>query len=129
MKIQTGIDIIEVERIKQNIETHGNSFLHKIYTKKEIEYCESKGIQKYQSYAARFAGKEAVFKAISKTLNNKFEISWQDIEILNDENGRPFVNLPLDKLSLKQETTNLQIDISLSHIKQASIASVSIIVE
>lgn len=132
MKVYTGIDIIEVERVKQNIEKHGNNFLNKVYTQKEIEYCESKKSQKYQSYAARFAGKEAVFKAISKQLKNKFEIGWQDIEILNDENGRPFVNLNINEHASENmliALQNLQIDISLSHIKTTAIASVAIIEE
>ena len=65
MKIACGTDIIEIERIKENIENLGEKFLNKIYTKQEIQYCESKKVQKYQSYAARFAVKEAAFKAIS----------------------------------------------------------------
>ena len=121
MKVLTGIDIIEVKRIQENIEKHKTDFLNKIYTKKEIDYCESRGVQKYQSYSARFAGKEAVFKAVSKMLNNKYEIGWKDIEILNDENGRPYVNLNALNHS------NIQIDISLSHTNIEAIASVVIL--
>ena len=64
-------------------------FLNKIYTDKEIEYCESKGRAKYEHYAARFAVKEAAFKAVSEEVKDKYSISWKDIETLNDENGRP----------------------------------------
>ena len=65
MKVTCGTDIIEIERVKESIENTGDAFLRRVFTEKEIEYCESKNKQKYQHYAARFAAKEAVFKAIS----------------------------------------------------------------
>ena len=64
MKIACGIDIIEIDRIKENIDKLENKFLDKIFTQKEIQYCEGKKKQKYQHYAARFAAKEARFKKI-----------------------------------------------------------------
>ena len=118
MKIKTGIDIIEIERVKQSIEETDGKFCEKVYTEKEIEYCESKKIQKYQHYAARFAAKEAVLKAISQLLESKFDIEWKEIEILNDENGRPYVNI------LKQGLNIDNIDISISHCKTYAVASV-----
>ena len=65
MKILTGTDIIEINRIKNSIEELGESFKNKIFTEKEIEYCESRRNAKYQHYAGRFAAKEAIFKAVS----------------------------------------------------------------
>lgn len=118
MKIKTGIDIIEIERVKQSIEETDGKFCEKVYTEKEIEYCESKKIQKYQHYAARFAAKEAVLKAISQLLESKFDIEWKDIEIQNYENGRPYVNI------LKQGVHIDNIDISISHCKTYAVASV-----
>ena len=123
MKILTGVDIIEIERIKESIENLGNRFMREIFTEKEIEYCESKSMVKYQHYAARFAAKEAIFKAISKMLNDKFEISWKNAEILNDENGRPFINFI--NTNIKEEIED--IDISISHCKAYAIASVVLI--
>ena len=124
MNIKCGTDIIEIERIKRDIEKQGQKFLNRIYTKKEIEYCENKGVQKYQSYAARFAGKEAVFKAISESLESKYSISWTDIEIINDQNGRPTVAIyNIDNLKINS------IDISLSHCKDYAIATVTLITE
>ena len=111
MKIKTGTDIIEIERIKQSIEETDGKFCERVYTKKEIEYCESKKAQKYQHYAARFAAKEAAFKAISQFLESNYDIEWKEIEILNDENGRPYVNL------LKNNIILDGIDISISHCK------------
>ncbi len=118
MKIRTGVDIIEIERVKNSIEETGGKFCEKVYTKREIEYCESKKIQKYQHYAARFSAKEAIFKAISLDLKNKYDIDWKDIEILNDESGRPYVNI------LKQDIEINSIDISISHCKEYAVASV-----
>ena len=70
MQITTGIDIIEVDRIKSAVQELGDTFLNKIYTMSEIEYCnKSKGDIKYQHLAARFAAKEAVFKALSENID------------------------------------------------------------
>lgn len=118
MTIKTGTDIIEVNRIEDSIKSLGEKFLERVYTKAEIEYCESKKVTKYEHYAARFAGKEAIFKAISPLLENKFSIEWTDIEILNDEQGRPYVLLKKDILK------DVKIDLSLSHIKEYAIANV-----
>lgn len=122
MKVTCGTDIIEIERIKKAIQEIGNKFLERIFTEKEIAYCESKKIQKYQHYAARFAAKEAVFKAVSGSLEDKYAISWKDIEILNDEQGRPNVNLFI----LKNKGIE-NIDISLSHCKQYATANVIVV--
>ena len=89
MRVKCGVDIIEISRIQDSIEKLGDAFLNKVYTKKEIEYCESKGKNKYQHYAARFAVKEAAFKAVSEGVEDKFAISWKDVETVNDEHGRP----------------------------------------
>lgn len=124
MNIRIGTDIIEISRIKKSIEDTDNKFIERVYTNKEIEYCESKKSQKYQHYAVRFAGKEAVFKAISSTLKNKFEIDWKDIEILNDSSGRPYVNILKSKISEK-----INIDISLSHCKEYAVANVIAYIE
>lgn len=119
MKITCGTDIIEVSRIKESIETLGDKFLSKIYTPVEIEYCNNKKQMQYQHFAARFAAKEAIFKAISDILENKYEITWTDVEINHDEKEKPKVHF------LKEEYKNKieQIDISLSHLKEYAIAT------
>ena len=119
MNITCGTDIIEIDRIQKSIEELGEKFLTKIYSEKEINYCERKNKAKYQHYAARFAAKEAIFKAISFNLNNKFEVTWTDAEILNDEKGKPYVHF------IENEIPNLkQIDISISHCKNYAVANV-----
>ena len=123
MKVLIGTDIIEISRIKDSIESLGANFKNKIYTEKEIEYCESKNKAKYQHYAARFAAKEAIYKAVSELLNNKFEISWKDVEIINDINGKPRITFTSKSLQEKIES----IDISISHCKEYAVAYVTII--
>lgn len=119
MKISCGTDIIEIKRIKESIEDVGVRFLQRVYTDTEIEYCESKNKQKYQHYAARFATKEAIFKAISPKLKNKYDIGWKNIEVKNDKNGRPsasFINIEIQDIE--------EMDISISHCKEYAIANV-----
>lgn len=120
--IYCGTDIIEINRIKKLIENN-NNFIKKIYTENEIKYCESKNKQKYQHYAARFSAKEAIFKAISKLLENKYEIEWKDVEILNDENSRPYINF-IKKFDFLNKIEN--IDISISHCKDYATSTIII---
>lgn len=116
MKISCGTDIIEIDRVKSCIDNIGEKFVNAIYTEKEIEYCESRKTQKYQHYAARFAAKEAIFKALSTKIGSKYQ--WKDFEVLNDENGKP-------KVYLATEISNLEdIDISISHCKTYAVANV-----
>lgn len=88
MKITCGTDIIEIDRIKKIIDEDNERFINEVYNEKEIEYCNARNKVKYQHYAARFAAKEAIFKAISNRLENKFELTWKDVEILNDKNRK-----------------------------------------
>ena len=124
MKITCGTDIIEIERIKDSIENTNNKFLDRVYTINEIEYCESKKAQKYQHYAARFAAKEAVFKALSERIEDKYSICWKDIEIINNSQGKPYVNL-VSNYDKEIE----QIDLSMSHCKEYAVANVVIVLK
>lgn len=126
MAIFCGTDIISVERIKHSIEDLGETFLKKIYTDEEISYCESRRMSKFQSYAARFAAKEAVYKAFSPEISDG--VRWRDIEVANKENGKPVLVLHgkmremADEMSIKSE----DIDVSLSHDNSFAIATVVI---
>lgn len=91
MQIRTGIDIIEVNRIEESIKSLGEKFLKRVFTDYEIKHCNSKNNMKYQHFAARFAAKEAIFKAISDSLKSKYDIRWIDIEIRNDENRKTYI--------------------------------------
>ena len=121
MKISCGTDIIEISRVKEAIERTGERFLHTVFTEKEIEYCEKRKNQKYQHYAARFAAKEATFKALSNFINDGWH--WTDFEVLKMESGRPEIHLKcnIDTLS--------NIDVSISHCKEYATANVVAIFE
>lgn len=121
MRILIGTDIIEVDRIKKALKNENEKFKNRVYTEKEIEYCESKGIQKFQSYAARFAAKEAIYKALSSYIKSDYK--WTDFEVINEPNGRPRVKLHIDIKELEN------IDISLSHCKEYAVAYVTVQVE
>ncbi|MEA1986795.1 MAG: holo-ACP synthase [Candidatus Marinimicrobia bacterium] len=116
--LETGIDIVEISRIKSSIQK-SDRFKNRIFHKKEIEYCE-KFSDKYQHYGARFAGKEAV----RKILLNYFDLNilkWNSVWIENESNGKPilkFSNEILAKIKIKN------CSISLSHIKNLAVASV-----
>ena len=121
MRTLCGTDIIEIERIKKSIEKSGLSFLNLIYTPAEIEYCESKRNAKYFHYAGRFAAKEAIYKALSTLLTDRFGISWKNAQVINDENGNPHVEfLDIELPEIKN------IDISISHCKEYAVATVVI---
>ncbi len=122
MRVTCGTDIIEIGRVKESIEKLGTKFLDRIFTKKEIEYCESRKVQKYQHYAARFAAKEAAFKAISWKIKDKYEICWKDFEVINDQQGRPKLNII--GINLKDIES---MDLSISHCKDYAVANVTIL--
>lgn len=88
MVLGIGIDIIEIERIKKSVNRFGDRFLKKIYTTIELEYSLKKK-NTYQHLAARFAAKEAIYKALSNDTSEAY--SWQDVEIYNEVNGLPKV--------------------------------------
>ncbi len=118
-----GIDNIEVKRIKKQIDD-STKFKEKIFTVKEIEYCESK--KNYaESFAARFAAKEAFLKAIGTGWSNGLQFT--DIEILNDENGKPKIYLQGKAKQIIQKNNLENINISMSHLKE--IASAIVIIE
>ncbi len=120
MNITTGVDIIEVSRVGKILNQLENNFKNRVYTKKEIEYCEKSKVNMYERYAVRFAAKEAVYKALNIDKDDE-DINWNSIEILKDKNERPYVKLHngLEKYNEKIE----KIDVSLSHIKEMAIAN------
>ncbi len=111
MVIGIGTDIIEIDRIKDSIEKNGDRFLSKIYTPTEIEYCQSKA-NKYQHFAARFAAKEAVYKALATGWQEV--LSWQDIEIFNESTGMPVVTMRGKLKEFLSDDKSLKISISHS---------------
>ena len=112
-----GTDIVEVSRIKQAVSNE--RFIMRVYTDAEQRYCEGRGSQKFQSYAARFSGKEAVMKALGTGLRGG---TLQEIEILPDELGCPKVSLTGGFAEFAQSKGITKIWLSLSHTKEYATA-------
>lgn len=117
-----GNDIIRISRVQESIENLGETFLKRVYTAEEIKYCESRRMCKYQSYAARFAAKEAVYKAIAPETSQ--EVEWKNIEVKRRKNGKPYVELSGMLKTLANEKGIQTMDLSLSHDGDYAIAMV-----
>jgi holo-[acyl-carrier protein] synthase len=115
-----GTDITEVTRIKKLLTAHGD-FISRVFTEQEIAYCQRKK-NKYQHFAARFAAKESVMKAIGRGWLQG--INWTDIEVVNLPSGEPRINArgALKKLMKQKKITSFTV--SLSHAKEYAIAMV-----
>ena len=104
-----GNDIIEIERVRKSIERHNLHFLDRLFTQKEQDYCHT-----YQDPVPHFAGRFAAKEAISKAFGTGFgaDLSWHDIEILNNEQGKPIVLL---SSRIKEQYGNPKIFLAISH--------------
>lgn len=109
-----GTDIVEVKRVKSAIEKSKERFLRRIFTDKELTYSFKKNFP-YMHLAARFAAKEAVFKAFGDGVVKDGD--WRDIEIRNDKNGKPIIILSggVEKLRLKRKVKEVIISLSHTH--------------
>jgi holo-[acyl-carrier protein] synthase len=119
MAIFCGVDIVEIDRIRKSFETNGIDFRDRVFTTVEIGYCENRKAARFESYAARFAAKEAVSKAFGTGIGN---VGWKDIEVLNDGNGKPYVVLSDNARNIFNRMKGLGISLSLSHCKHYAVA-------
>ena len=112
-----GTDIIEIHRIQEAYERHGERFLDRLFTEKEQAYC-----LRYKNaiphFAGRFAAKEAVLKALGTGLHQS--ITWKEIEIINDSQGKPEVEIPLGVLRSMSASHLL---LSISHCESYATAT------
>lgn len=122
MIIGVGIDMIEVERVNEKIDKN-NGFKEKIFSEQEIIFCESKK-NKTENYAARFAAKEAFLKATGLGLTLGHQLS--EIEVVNDNLGKPSFNLTGEVKKKSLEKNWNRIHLSLSHLKNVACAIVII---
>jgi len=108
-----GIDVVEIDRVSDAFETHGESFLRRIYTERELIYCGKRKKLKFPELPVRFAAKEAYSKAIGTGMRG---IRWKQIEVVNNSRGKPHIAVSgkiLEKAHL-----------SLSHSRDYAVASV-----
>jgi holo-[acyl-carrier protein] synthase len=106
--LSSGVDIIEVNRVERSIARHGQLFLDRIFTPQEQAYCSGR----ITSLAGRFAVKEAVGKVLGTGIG---DICWTDVEVVNDERGRPELRLHGPAQKLADDLRLTQWSISLSH--------------
>ncbi|HRI03254.1 MAG TPA: holo-ACP synthase [Pyrinomonadaceae bacterium] len=121
MIVSIGIDIAEVYRIRDTI-ARTPRFVARVFTGSEREYCESKGAAAAQSYAGRFAAKEAFLKALKTGWRGK--IAWQNIEIVLDENGAPSLNITGEAAVLLEKLGANRVHLSMSHTTEHAVAEV-----
>ena len=121
MIVGLGLDIAEIDRVEAAIARHGVAFLDRVYTPREVAYCE-RHKHKYERYAARFAAKEAAMKALGTGWRRG--VRWRDIEVANAPSGKPTLNLAgfarqfADRLGVKE------ISLSITHSGNLALAQV-----
>ncbi len=112
-----GVDIVEIERIQRSVNRYGQRFLERVYTEAELELC----CNRMPELAVRFAGKEAVMKALG---TGRRAVSWRDIEILRNKRNAPRVHLHGRARARARKLGITEIAVSLSHSRDYAIASV-----
>ncbi len=121
MIIGIGIDIVDISRMRKAIERTGDRFLHRVFTKAEMKYCEGRK-SKYQHYAARFAAKEATFKALGTGWSGG--IAWRDAEIAVEESGKPLMVLHGQAKVIAEKQGVRSVHASLSHSGEYALAHI-----
>ena len=124
MIISAGVDLVEVERIRRALEDSriGRRFRDRVFTAKEIQYCERKQRSKYESYAGRFAAKEAVMKALGRGWGS--QVSWLDIEVARARSGKPDIVLHDKSAELAEQLGIRRWALSITHTKEHGLAYV-----
>ena len=113
----TGVDIIEISRVREVLERFGQRFLDRVYTAEEIAYCRGRA----PNLAARFAAKEATMKALGTGVRG---VGWKDVEVVRHESGAPAIRLHGRCKQRAQRLGVQEIAISLSHSREYAVASV-----
>ena len=121
MIVSVGIDIVEVYRIRETL-ARTPRFAERVFPERERRYCEAKGAAAAQSYAARFAAKEAFLKALKTGWRGR--ITWHDMEISNDAHGSPSLDVSGEASRLLEALGADRIHLSLSHTTEHAVAQV-----
>lgn len=111
-----GVDVVDVERMKKTLQDQGEAFVSKVFTETEITYCRSRK-NPHEHFAARFAAKEAVSKAMQKGWSGEFR--WKDVEVMNEPSGAPKIILYGELVRLLGGT---KVHLSLSHTEKTVVA-------
>ena len=115
--LTTGVDIIEIPRIKQTFDRYGERFLKRVFTPDEIAYCR----WRTPNLSVRFAAKEATMKALGTGVRG---VSWKDIEVIRAESGAPSVKLHGRAKARAERLQVVEISLSISHSREFAVAFV-----
>ena len=121
MLVGTGIDLVEVERIAHSIERFGDRFLERIFTAEEIAYCRARAASA-ESFAARFAAKEAGAKALGTGIQHG--VSWKELEVRRLPGERPTLHLSGRARTIAGQLGVQRVSLSLTHTKALAMATV-----
>lgn len=121
MLVGTGVDLIEIDRIAESIARYGDRFLHRIYTAGEIAYCQRKK-ESAESFAARFAAKEAGAKALGTGIQHG--VTWKEIEVRRERGQRPTLHFSGRAAEIAARLGVENISLSLTHNNSAAMALV-----
>ena len=121
MVIGIGTDLIEIARIEQSVARYGDRFLERVFTPAEILYCRRKK-NAAESFAARFAAKEAGAKALGTGISHG--ISWLELEVLREPTGKPTLALTGRAAARAQSLGVARISLSLTHSRTTALAIV-----
>src|SRR5271155_3913444 len=121
MLIGTGVDLIEVERIAHSIERYGERFLRRVYTDHEIAYCRGRRVSA-ESFAARFAAKEAGAKALGTGISRG--VTWKEFEVKRETGGKPTLHLSGRAAELAAMMGIQRVQLSLTHSRELAMAVV-----
>ncbi|HTV04962.1 MAG TPA: holo-ACP synthase [Acidobacteriaceae bacterium] len=122
MLVGTGIDVVEIDRIAASIDRYGARFLHRIFTPGEITYCQHKRHSAAESFAARFAAKEAAAKALGTGIQHG--VTWTEIEVRRTLGQRPTLHFSGRAHQIAEHLGVRHISLSLTHDRRMAIASV-----
>jgi holo-[acyl-carrier protein] synthase len=122
MVIGTGIDVVEIERVARSIERYGSRFLERVYTAAEIAYCQRKRRNAAESFAARFAAKEAGAKALGTGIG--FGVTWRELEVAREPAGRPLLLLHGRAAEIAAFLGVRRSSLSITHTRTQSMALV-----
>ncbi|HHW15526.1 MAG TPA: holo-ACP synthase [Firmicutes bacterium] len=122
MSVRCGVDLVEVERVAKALADGGAAFQSRVFTPDEVQYCEARGTGKAQSYAARFAAKEALAKALGTGISQG--VAWNEIEVAVDELGRPELRFHGRTAELVRKAGVTGCSVSLSHSAGHAVAVV-----
>jgi holo-[acyl-carrier protein] synthase len=122
MILGLGTDMIEISRIQLSIEQFGDRFLHRVFTPGEIAYCQRKKKHAAESFAARFAAKEAGAKALGTGISRG--ITWKEIEVRREAGTAPTLHLTGRAQDRAKELGITRFSLSLTHSRDIALAVV-----